>query len=32
MMLDICYVRGTEIDIVFNAKSHLYLLLAGHMM
>ena len=20
MMLDICYVRGTEIDIVFNAK------------
>jgi len=20
MMLDICYVRGTEIDIMFNAK------------
>jgi len=21
MMLDICYVRGTEIDIMFNAKN-----------
>jgi len=31
-MLDICYVSGTEIDIVFNAKNHFCLLLIKHMM
>jgi len=29
-LLDICYVSGTEIDIVFNVKNQLCLLLVKH--
>jgi len=31
-MLYICYVSGTQIDIIFNAKNHFCLLLVKHTM